>query len=107
MAQAHGIACKPLGRQADRDLNIFRCSPRVVRSCWTPRDLSRNNLRMMRLLGISLALVMGAVPAAQTPGAPGGAIHGVVTTQSGSIPLGGVLVILSRGTADVGTVMSE
>src|ERR1700681_2081696 len=76
-------------------------------SCWTRRDLSRNNLRMMRLLGIALTLLVGAAPAAQTPDAAGGAIQGVVSTQSGAIPLGGVLVSLSQGTADVATATSE
>jgi hypothetical protein len=59
------------------------------------------------LLGISLTLLLGAAPAVQTPSAVGGAIRGVVSTQNGAIPLGGVVVSLSDGTADVGTAMSE
>lgn len=61
------------------------------------------------MLSILLLVIGLSGPAAdaQTQAAPGGAIHGVVSTQNGTIPLGGVQVSLSENSAEVATTLSD
>src|SRR5436190_13176446 len=51
--------------------------------------------------------LIGAVADVQAQSAPGGVIHGAVTTQSGTIPLGGVQVSVSDNSAEVASALSD
>ena len=73
----------------------------------TPRRVAS---LFLAIFGVSaVAFPAGLGQAAQAPPAPSGApgaIHGVVTTQA-TIPLGGVMVALFNGTAEVTHLLSE
>ena len=95
--------------------------PYDIEPRWTPAKSADDNTSVIGRVVLTALLILscaradfGAATPGQTPRpgnvatTSGGIIRGVVTTQSGTIPLGGVLVSLtSTRTNQVKTVISE